>query len=193
MRATRVLIPALLLIAAITAGCTVTSQRYGAHVSNTLALREAGLGKVSIGEFRKDPAARHDVDRVKARAMTVVSAYGSYTAYLREAFTSEFDHADLLDPASPLRIDGVLLKNELAGGLDREYVIVETDLTVTRGGATLYRGKKTGRYEWDSTYPGEVAIPRAIANYQAGVQRLIAAYIADPEFVAALKERPAAD
>ena len=188
MRCVRVLVPSLLLVAA-TSGCTLTSPRYGAHVSNTLALREAGLEKVQVGEFRKDPRAKQDVDHLKARAMNVTSAYGTYTAYLREAFTSEFDHADLLDPASNLRIEGVLLRNELAGGLDREYALIELDLSVTRDGAMVYRATKTARYEWDSAFLGDVAIPRAIANYQVGVQRLIAAYIADPEFVSALRKR----
>jgi hypothetical protein len=186
----RVLAPVLTLLATFAlAGCTLTGPRYGAHVTNTLALREAGLDKVNVGEFRKDPHARHDVDHVKARAMNVTSAYGTYTAYLREAFASEFDHADLLDAGARTRIDGVLLRNELAGGLDREYALIEAELTVTRDGATLYRATKTSRYEWDSAFPGEVAIPRAIANYQVGVQRLVAAYIADPEFVAALRKR----
>ena len=64
-----------------------------------------------------------------------------------------------------------------------------TEAGVTRDGAIVYRGKKSTRFEWESTFLGEVAIPRAIANYQVGVQRLVAAYIADPEFVAALKKR----
>jgi len=178
-----------LLLAPLLVGCTLTGPRYGAHITNTLALREAGLDKVAVREFRKDPDAKRDVDRVKARAMTVASAYGSYTAYLREAFANEFDHADLLDPDSHLRIDGVLLRNELGGELGREFALIEVDLTVTRDGTVVYRGRKDARYDWDSAFPGEVAIPRAISNYQVGVQRLIAAYIADPEFVSALKRR----
>jgi hypothetical protein len=170
-------------------GCTLTGPRYGAHVTNTIALREAGLAKVAIGDIRKEPAAKRDVDRVKARAMTVNSAYGSYTSYLREALLAEFDHADLLDTGAAIRIDGVLLKNELAGNLDREYALIEAELNVTRDGASAYRATKTARYEWDSVFLGDVAIPRAIANYQVGVQRLIAAFIADPAFVAALKPR----
>jgi hypothetical protein len=170
-------------------GCTITAPRYGAHVTNTIALREADLAKVAIGDIAKDPRAKRDVDRVKARAMTVNSAYGSYTSYLREALVAEFDHAGLLDPGAAVRIDGVLLRNELAGNLDKEYALVEAQLTVTRDGASAYRATKTARYEWDSAFLGEVAIPRAIANYQAGVQRLIAAFIADPEFVAALRPR----
>jgi hypothetical protein len=73
------------------------------------------------------------------------------------------------------------------GGADS--VVVEAELTVSRDGVTTYRGRKTGRYEWRSTFPGDVAIPRMAANYQTGVQRLVAAFIADPEFVAALRPR----
>ena len=179
------------LLATLTlAGCgTLTGTRYAPLISNTLALREAQLARVSVGSIAADPDAKDDVERVFARAMKVNSVYGSYTAYLREALASEFDHADLLDPASAVRIDGVLLRNELGSESGRENVIVEARLTVTRDGVAVYSGQKTGTLAWGSVYPGEVAIPRAISNYQAGVQRLIAAFIADPAFVAALKPR----
>jgi hypothetical protein len=171
-------------------GCaTLTAPRYGVHVSNTLALREAGLSKASIGEIRKDPEVRGNVDRVKARAITVASPYGSFTDYLREALVNELDHADLLDPASPLRIDGVLRRNQISGNPGVEFAIIEAELTVTRDGVEIYRATKTGRHEWHSSFLGDVAIPRAVANYQTGVQRLIAAFIADPKFTAALGKR----
>lgn len=186
----RRLLPALTACLGL-AGCglVMNTPRYSVHVSNTVALREAGLAKVSIGDIAKDPGARGDVDRVKARALTLGSPYGSFTAYLREALTAEFDHADLYAPRSPLRIDGVLLRNEAPGDGENDTVVVEAELTVTRDGAQVYRARKSGRYEWRSTLPGDVAIPRMAANYQTGVQRLIAAFIADPQFAAALKPR----
>lgn len=174
------------------AGCgtlVINTPRYSVHVSNTVALREAGLAKVTIGDFAKDPGARRDVDRVKARAMTLASPYGSFTAYLREALVAEFDHADLYATTSPIRIDGILLRNEAPDEGDNDSILVEAELTVTRDGAQVYRARKSGRYEWRSTLPGDVAIPRMAANYQTGVQRLIAAFIADPEFAAALRPR----
>jgi hypothetical protein len=174
------------------AGCgtmVVNTPRYTVHVSNTVALREAGLSTVSVGDFAKEPGARHDVDRVKARALTLASPYGSFTAYLREALAAEFDHADLYAPGSPIRIDGVLLRNAAQGAGDRDSIVVDAELTVTRDGVQVYRARKSGRYEWHSTIPGDVAIPRMAANYQTGVQRLIAAFIADPEFAAALRPR----
>ena len=173
------------------AGCglVMNTPRYSVHVSNTLALREAGLAKVSIGDIAKNPDARRDVDRVKARALTLGSPYGSFTAYLREALVAEFDHSDLYAPDSPLRIDGILLRNEAPGDGENDSVVIEAELTVTRAGVTVYRDRKSGRYEWRSTFPGDVAIPRMAANYQTGVQRLIAAFIADPGFAAALRPR----
>jgi hypothetical protein len=179
------------LLASLTLiGCgTLTGTRYSPLISNTLALREAGLARVSVGSIATDPDSKEDVEDVMARAVVVKSAYGTYTAYLREALASEFDHADLLDAASATRIDGVLLRNELGGEPGKENVIVEAELTVTRDGAAVYRGRHTGKLAWASVYPGDVAIPRAISNYQAGVQRLIAAFIADLEFAAALRTR----
>jgi len=182
------LIAAMLATSLLSTGCTLTGPRYNSFVGNTLSLREAGLEKVQIGEIRADPKAKHNVDKVKARAMTVLSPYGSYTAYLRESLASEFDHADLLDVSSAIRIDGVLLTNELGGGL-KDYAALRAQLTVTRDGKAAWQGIKAARYEWDAAFLGEVAIPRSIANYQIGVQRLIAAFIADPEFVAALRKR----
>jgi len=179
----------LLIACGLATGCTMTGPRYNVHVGNTLALREAGLEKVRIGEIGKDPKAKTNVDKVSARAVSVESPYGSYTAYFREALTNEFDHADLLDTGSALRIDGVLLGNTLAGGMNMEYAALEAQLTVTRDGKTAWQGTKSARYEWESAFLGDIAIPRAIANYQIGVQRLIAAFIADPEFVAALRKR----
>jgi hypothetical protein len=180
---------ATLALCLLATGCTINGPRYNPFVGNTLALREAGLDKVAIGEIRKDPQCRDDVDKVKARAMNVTSPYGSYTAYLRAALAAEFDHADLLDAGSVVSIDGVLLGNTLAGGKGREFAALQAQLTVTRDGKTAWQGTKSARYEWESAFLGEVAIPRAIANYQIGVQRLIAAFIADPEFVAALRKR----
>jgi hypothetical protein len=182
-------VAALLAPLTLAACGTLTGTRYGPLISNTLALREAQLAKVNVGTISKDPGAKRDVDKVMARAMHVESAYGSYTAYLREALASEFEHADLLDPASAVRIDGVLLRNELGGESGKENVIVEAELTVTRDGVAVYKGRQTGKMAWASVYPGDVAIPRAISNYQAGVQRLIAAFIADPAFVTALRPR----
>jgi hypothetical protein len=184
------------LLIGLTACCTLAgcglvmnTPRYSVHVSNTVALREAGLAKISIGDIAKVPGARRDVDRVKARALTLGSPYGSFTAYLREALVAELDHSDLYAPDSPIRIDGILLRNEAPREGDNDSVVIEAELTVTREGATVYRGRKIGRYEWRSTLPGDVAIPRMAANYQTGVQRLIAAFIADPEFAAALRPR----
>jgi hypothetical protein len=172
------------------AGCvTMTAPRYTVHVSNTLALREAGLAKASIGEIRSDPTSRGNVESVRARAITVASPYGSFTAYLREALVHELDHADLLDASSPLRIDGLLRRNAIAGDGNVDFGLVEAELTVSRDGVVIYRGTKSGRHEWRSSFPAEVAAPRAVANYQTGVQRLIAAFIADPEFTAALGKR----
>ncbi len=179
---------ALAAFALLATSCaSFVGPRYNHHVGNTLELRAAGLDKIGIGDFRKDPEARHDVDELRSQALNIESPYGSYTEYLREALKTEFDHADLLDPASSIRIDGVLLRNGFGATADREFVELEAELTVWRGAEVAFRGAKSARYDWHANY--HVAASRAVANYQVGVQRLIAAFIADPEFVAALRKR----
>ncbi len=179
---------ALAAFALLATGCASwVGPRYNHHVGNTLELRAAGLEKISIGEIRKDPKARHDVDQLRSQTLYIESPYGSYTGYLQEALKIEFDHADLLDPASGVRIDGVLLRNGFGQSADREFVELEAELTVWHGTEVAYRRTLSARYDWHASY--HVAMSRAIANYQGGVQRLIAAFIADPEFVAALRSR----
>lgn len=180
---------AWLAVTLSTAGCTINGARYTVALPNTLALRDAGLARVRVGEVREDRAASGNVERVKARAMKVVSPYGSYTAYLREALVNEFDHADLLDANSPLVIDAVLIRNVLGGTVEREFAEITARFIVRREGAVIHESTKTGHYEWDSSLAGEVAVPRAVANYRVGVQRLIAALIADPDFLEALEAR----
>jgi len=89
-----ILRPAALLATITLAGCgTLTGTRYAPLISNTLALREAQLARVNVGSIAADPDSKDDVEKVFARAMQVNSVYGSYTAYLREALASEFDHS----------------------------------------------------------------------------------------------------
>lgn len=179
----------VVLCAALASGCAATAPRYAPQIGTTLELRAAGFDKVSIGKVVKDAGVKKDVNKLRARAVTVSSPYGSYTEYFREALMAEFDHAELLDAAAPLRIDGVLTHNVLGGNMDREYAEIGATLTVTRGGQVVYNAAKTARHDWESSFLGAVAIPRAIENYRVGVQRLIAAFIADPQFAAALKKR----
>lgn len=180
---------AAILVATLTTGCTVPATRYSVAIPNTLALREAGLSRVSVGEIRKDRKARPDVDKLKSRASTLASPYGSYTAYLREALANELEHADLLDADSAIRIDGVLLRNDMGGTPEREYANLSARLTIRRGGAVVYDATKAIRHEWQSSFFGGVAVSRSADNYRAGVQRLIAAFIADPAFLDALRAR----
>jgi len=180
---------ALLWAMLAAAGCTLPAARYHVAVDNTLALREAGLSKVRVGEIRKDPKARPDVDKLASRGTTLASPYGSYAAYLREALANELEHADLLDANSGLSIDGVLLRNEIRRSSEREYTELEAHLTVRRDGVVTYEGTRSARFEWESVALGGVAVSRSASNYQAGVQRLIAAFIADPAFLQALRAR----
>ncbi len=56
-----------------------------------------------------------------------------------------------------------------------------------RAGAVTYDKVTTVHDEWDSSFMGNVAIPRAQQRYPTVVQKLLGALYADPAFLQALK------
>jgi hypothetical protein len=182
-------VAAMASLLAFATGCTFVAPQYQAHVGNTLVLKEAGLDKVSIGDVAKSPP-KAKVERISARGSGVKSPYGSYREYLREALKAEFDQAGLLDPNANLVIEGMLLQNSLsAAGLSRNHGDISAELTIKRDRALVWKGTKSCRHEWDSTLLGAIAIPRAVENYGILWRLLVAEFLKDPEFMAALKKR----
>ncbi len=64
---------------------------------------------------------------------------------------------------------------------------LEARFVVKTAGTVRYDQVKTIQDEWDSSFVGAVAIPRAQQRYAVMVQKLLAALFADPAFVEALK------
>jgi len=96
--------------------------------------------------------------------------------------------AGLLADNTDVELSGVLFKNEFdASGLSLGYGIMEAQLTVKKDGAVRYDKKKSVRHEWESSFAGMVAIPKARLNYTVVVQKLLASFYNDPEFQKALK------
>lgn len=58
---------------------------------------------------------------------------------------------------------------------------------VRKGDVVRYDQVKTLQHEWESSFAGAIAIPRAQQAYPGLVQRLLAALYADQAFLQALK------
>jgi len=58
---------------------------------------------------------------------------------------------------------------------------------ITRGGQTRYDQVKSIHDEWDSSFVGAIAIPRAQERYPIMVQKLLSELFTDPAFLQAVK------
>lgn len=181
-------IGAALLMAGLSA-CSTVAPKYNSNFDNVAALRSQPLRPIKVGDVTKEQDAKTNVDKLTIRAGDYASPYGSFTAYLQNALKQELDDARLLDANSDLQISGVLLKNQLdASGASKAYAAVEARFIVRQSSVVKYDAIKSARYEWDSSFAGNVAIPKANQNYPVVIQKLLTALFEDAAFIAAIKK-----
>lgn len=182
------LVPALLCAAALVGGCSVTTPRYTASLDSVQKLKDGGIQAVKVGTFQPAPGLSTD-KAISVRGNSVASPYdNSYAVYLAQALTQELSLAGRLNPDAQIEVSGVLQKNDLnvppigsgSGDIAARFI-------VTRSGAVRYDQVKSIHEEWDSSFVGAIAIPRAQEKYPVMVQKLLAELCADPAFIEALK------
>lgn len=182
------LLSTVFLISIMGSGCSIMSPQYSASMENVQTLKDAGDYTAKVGGFesRKDPA---NANPISLRGSTLSSPYeSSYGAYLAEAIKQELALAGKLLPGADVEISGVLLKNDIdASGFSTASGNIEARFVVRKGGEVRYDQVKSIHHEWESSFAGAVAIPRAQQEYPRLVQRLLAALYADQAFLQALK------
>lgn len=178
-----------ILLTAMTA-CSTIAPKYTPAPEHVNALRDAGMEPLKLGDFTTDAKGGKDVNQLSIRGGAYVSPFeGSFVRYLREALRQELDDARLLDEHAAVELSGVLIRNELnAAGVSTANAVIEARFVVKRGGEVRYDKVKSATYEWESSFMGNVAIPRAQQNYPTVVQKLLKGLYVDPEFIAATKK-----
>jgi hypothetical protein len=178
---------ALLALASMT-GCAVKAVAYQPSIANVTTLKKSGTSAASVGAFSVQSGATGG-STISLRGNSMESpAGGNYAAYLAEALKMELDMAKRLDPKATIEISGVLLKNDVAaGGVSRNSGEIEARFVVKRDGNVRFDKTKRAVDEWDSSFAGAIAIPKAQQQYPVLVQTLLAALYADAEFQAAVR------
>lgn len=116
------------------------------------------------------------------------AAGADYAAYVADALRAELEMAQRLDPKATLEISGLLLKNDLdASGFSKGEAEIQAQFIVRRNGQVQFDKVKSANAEWESSFAGAVAIPRAAQNYPLLVQNLLSTLYADAEFLAAIR------
>lgn len=187
MRRVAMLILVTLLVTMVS-GCSMMAPQYSASIENVQKLKDGGNIAAKVGKFDSN-ADQANANPISLRGASLMSPYeNSYAVYLVEAIKQELALAGKMNPNVDIEISGVLLKNDIdASGFSTATGDIEAKFIVKKGERVLYSQIKTIHHEWESSFAGAVAVPRAQQEYPRLVQRLLAALYADQDFILALK------
>ncbi|HEX5513375.1 MAG TPA: hypothetical protein VFY81_03205 [Gammaproteobacteria bacterium] len=179
---------ALLLAAVALSGCTAMAPEYRPSYESAQDFRDAGSGKVAVGQFKADKDDEPAVTEMRLRGSSMESPYGSYSAYLKHALERQLQESQRLDPSSDAVVSGVLLKNAVdINGFSVGTSSMKARFMVHRGGKPIYDKVHAAQHEWPSSFTGVTAFEALFSNYHVTVQKLIASLFGDKEFQAAVK------
>ncbi len=177
-----------LLAALFMTGCSTVAPAYPPSLTNVAALKASGpaTAKVSAFASASDPG---NANPISIRGGSMNSPYaGSYANYVAEAIKQELILAGKYAPNADVDISGTLLSNDLdASGFSTGHGNISMRVVVKNHGVVTFDKVKATKHEWESSFAGPVAIPRAIGAYPVMVQNLLALLYADPDFTTALK------
>jgi len=177
------------LLVCLTACANVQMPAPVASATNLEKIRQSKLGPTQVGEFKLaagKPAAM-DMAVGGLRGSTISASAGSYSKQLREELIAELKGAGLLDPASPVLIEGELTDSMLDAAIGTGKGRLAARFKVRRNGDTVFDKELTAEASWDSSFMGAVAIPAAINHYGALYKTLIGKLVEDTEFRVAVK------
>lgn len=171
----------------LSTGCSIVAPRYTASLPNVQLLKDGGIQSVRVGTFKSAPG-KENANPISLRGSSLASPYeGSYANYLSQALTQELSMAGRLGPDAHIEVSGVLQKNDIRIPVSSGSGDLEARFVVTRDGSIRYDAVKTLHDEWDSSFVGAIAIPRAQEQYPLMVQKLLARLYADPAFIQSLQ------
>lgn len=183
------LLGAGLLAAALTGCASFVAPPYSADFVALDRLKRAPLEKASVGTFQPVDGAA-EVNRIKLRAVTLVSPRGSFSRYLQDALAQDLREIAVYDEAAQIRIDAVVLKNVIdISSMSTGTGLMEVELAVTRGGQTRLKKLYTASTQFESSFAGAVAIPKGQSEYGVLVRALLGKVYSDPDFINALKKQ----
>lgn len=176
----------LAVVAWVVTGCTAVAPNYVPSPSTVQPLAAAKVQPAKTGAFTGTKEANDT--SLTLRASSMQASQGTYSKYLADAIKTELELAKLYAPNAATEITAVLLKNDMDTGLaDKGAGTMQAKFTVTRDGKVRFDKVIAASTQWDTSFVGAIAIPKAQQEYPRLVQQLVANLFADPEFIAALK------
>jgi hypothetical protein len=170
-------------------GCAnIIASPYSSDYEALDHLKASKPGKVQVAQVKPiDPAAT--VNRISLRGVTLVaSPNGTFSEYLQQALVRDLREIGAFDAASEISIEATVLTNDIdVRGFSIGTGVMNVDLVVARN--NIQRLKKIYQVEtkFESSFAGNVAIPRAQLEYANLVRALLKQIYSDPVFAASIK------
>lgn len=181
MKKSLLLVP---LFALLLQGCGVTMTRYEPNYENVQQLKQTPpLQSISNAEVKADAGQ----GSLTVRANPISSPSGSIPLHIQDAINEELRRAGLLDPQAQRHLNVLLVKNELTAGMGTGTGQLAARFTLLKGNDVVYDATKDVSSQWDSSFFGAIAIPRAAYSYNPMVRDLLKTLYSDPQFIQALK------
>lgn len=175
------------VVMALGSGCAIQAPVYTPSVDNAETLKRQGAS-ANVGAVTTAPGAP-GAQTISLRGNGMTSPVGAdYGAYIAEALRAELKLAGKFDPAAKVEIGGVLLRNDIAAaGISTNSGEIEARFTVRRDGAVRYDKIQRIEANWESSFVGAVAIPKAQQQYPLMVQQLLRQLFSDRAFFDAMR------
>jgi hypothetical protein len=181
----RSILPLMVALAAavLLDGCQIMAPQYSASGVNAQTLRDSIVCPGAVGKFASINESGNE-NPISLRGGSMHSPYDdSYAAYLAEALKQDLSLAGRLSPNATIEISGELQRNTVSlppigsgvGEISARFIVKE-------GPVVRYDQVKSIHLEWDSSYFGSIAVPRAERQYPLMVQKTLAELYADPRF-----------
>ncbi len=183
----------LVFFAGALCGCVFEPlATYQPTLENTQLARQLATPGLAVGEFKLANGLQPTVDRtVSVRgSSTNAPGNGSFSTYLKESLITELKSGGKYTPDANTVVTGELVESELNGGLaDKGNAVLAARFLVTRSGSIVYDKVVRATHEWETSFMGAVAIPRAFNEYNGMYPRLVSKLLADEQFRAAVADK----
>lgn len=185
MKKTRAL---LLCVAAplLLQGCGIATTKYESSYDNVQLLRQqAPLQVVDTPQVKANPG----LDRLSIRTNPLSTPSGrDLTLHVKDALEGELKQAGLLQADARRKLDVLIVENKLDAAMGTGHGVLAATFTLSEEQKSLYQSTKRVESNWESSFVGAVAIPRAANAFNPLVQKLLAELYADPAFIQALRK-----
>lgn len=150
-------------------------------------LRQPGIAPVALGRFADADGVRIGKS-INIRGSTLnAPSGGSFADFLKSTLQAELEAAGKMDAASPTILNAALTESRASENMASGNTSLGAELSLVRGGATIFSKRYRVESQWKSEFIGALAIPEAFRQYNALYALLVRQAFSDPEMIAALR------